>query len=148
MKKAFILFIVFCSFCISLSYALYAEQIPIKGYVSPDIGINVRTGPSESDEIIAALPQGTDLSIVSVSNGWYKISSPMQGYVSGEFVSVTEYGEAPEETEEETYEDQETDEDKPDDETTLTQEEVDKIGCNINKSLNNAKVTKAPPHNL
>ena len=142
MKKTFILFIVLCSFCISLSYVLYAEQIPIKGYVAPDIGINVRTGPSESDTIIDALTQGTELTIVAVSGSWYKITSPISGFVHGDFVTVTEYGEAPEEETEE-----ESEESKTDDESTLSQEEIDKIGCNLNRSLNNAKVTKAPPHN-
>lgn len=136
MKKTFILFIMLCAIGLSLSFALYAEQIPVKGYVSPDIGLNVRSGPSESNTILGALPQGTTITIVAVSGGWYKISSPMSGYVHGGFVSVTEYGEAPEEEEAET-----------DDESALAADEVDKIGCDINRSLNNAKVTKAPPHN-
>lgn len=130
-----------CAIGLSLSFALYAEQIPVSGYVTPYEGLNVRSGPSESNTILGALTQGTTITIVAVSGGWYKISSPMSGYVHAGFVSVTEYGEAPE------GEEEEEEEAEKEDESTLSQEEVDKIGCNIDKSLKNAKVTKAPPHN-
>ena len=144
MKKTFILFITLCAIGLSLSIALYAEQIPVKGYVSPDIGLNVRSGPSESNTILGALTQGTTITIVAVSGGWYKISSPMSGYVHAGYVAVTEYGEAPEGKE---GEEEEGEEAKTDDESVFTPDEVDKIGCDINRSLKNAKVTKAPPHN-
>lgn len=96
MKKTLSLCLLLCSLFFVIAITLYAEQIPIKGYVSPDIGLNVRTGPSEGSTKIGALEKGTALTIVAVSGSWYKISSPMSGYVHGGYVAVTEYGEAPE----------------------------------------------------
>ena len=82
MKKAFVSFVILCSLLVTVM-AIYAETIPIKGYVTPDIGLNVRTGPSESSTKIGALSKGENLTIVAVSGSWYKISSPMSGYVHG-----------------------------------------------------------------
>jgi uncharacterized protein YgiM (DUF1202 family) len=130
MKKAFVSFVILCSLLVTVM-AIYAETIPVKGYVTPDIGLNVRTGPSESSTKIGALSKGENLTIVAVSGSWYKISSPMSGYVHGSYVTVTEYGEGPDEEAEE--------------EANLTPEEADKLGCDIEKSLEKAKVTKAPP---
>ena len=133
MKKLYCLFIALCA--LLSATILYAAQIPIKGYVTPNIGLNVRTGPNENSTKIGALEKGTTLKIVAVSGTWYKISSPMSGYVHAGYVNVTEFGEAPDEDE---------DSDKTDDESTLSPEEAEKVGCNIKRSLNNSKVTKAP----
>lgn len=136
MKKSTTLFTILCFLCLTITIALYAEQIPIKGYVSPDIGLNVRTGPSEGSAKIGALSKGTALTIVAVSGGWYKISSPMSGYVHGGYVAVTEYGEAPEDGGEEVVGNE------PIDYSTLTPEERAKVGQNLNKSATNAKLKK------
>ena len=133
MKKSFFLFITMCA--LLTATILYAAQIPVKGYVTPNSGLNVRTGPNEGSSKIGALEKGTSLTIVAVSGTWYKISSPMSGYVHAGYVNVTEYGEAP---------DDEDDSDETDDDSTLSPEEAGKIGCNIKRSIKNSKVTKAP----
>ncbi len=136
MKKSSTLFTILCFLCLTITLALYAEQIPIKGYVSPDIGLNVRTGPSEGSAKIGALGKGTALTIVAVSGGWYKISSPMSGCVHGGYVAVTEYGEAPEDG-------GEGDSFVPEiDYSSLTPEERAKYGQNLNISASNAKLKK------
>jgi len=128
MKKTFILFIML-SF-LGLALVNYAETIPTKGYVNADIGLNVRTGPSSSSTKIGALNNGEKVTIVSVSGKWYKISSPMSGYVHGDYIIVTE-----------SVESEDVDESK------LTPEEVEKIGCDIDRSLSNVKIMKAPSSN-
>ena len=135
MKKTFILFIMLSLF--GLAIGLNAETIPTKGVVSPDIGLNVRTGPSESSSKIGALTKGTVITIASVSGSWYKISSPMSGYVHASYVTVTDSIES---------------EDSGDsgegtssvDEASLPPEEQDKIGCDIDRSLANVKVVTTP----
>ena len=131
MKKFFISFIALCS--IWLGMVLYAETIPTKGYVEPDIGLNVRTGPSTNFSKIGALEKGKTVKITSVVGKWYQISSPMSGYVYAEHIIVTEYGDKPNE--------------EKDDETTLSEEEIDKIGCDIDRSLKNAKLSSKVPQN-
>ena len=115
--------------------SLYAAKIPRKGYVDADIGLNVRTAPSESASKIGALDNRTQVVIDSVSGNWYHITSPCVGYVHGGYVAVTEYGEAP-------------DADEGGGFSAMTQEEIDKIGCDIKKSLELAPVTKAPAQKL
>lgn len=131
MKKTFILFIMLSLFC--LAVAINAETIPTKGVVTPDIGLNVRTGPSEESTKIGALTQGTVITIESVSGSWYKISSPMSGYVSAIYVTVTDSIESEEDSSAPTV-----------DESTLPQEEQEKIGCDIDRSLANVKVITTP----
>ena len=126
-------------FC--LAVAINAETIPTKGVVSPDIGLNVRTGPSEDSTKIGALTKGTVVTIASVSGNWYKISSPMSGYVSASYVTVTDSIES-----EEAVAGEEGDSNNINtvDETTLPQEEQEKIGCDIDRSLANVKVVTTP----
>lgn len=137
MKKASV------AIALSLLFAaaslLFAATIPVKGYVSPEIGLNVRTSPGEGSPKIGALNQGTSVTIVAVTNGWYKISSPMSGYVHGSYVKVTEYGEAPDEQDSEDLSDESSI-----DEKSLTPEEERKIASDLDKSLKNVKFTKAP----
>ena len=123
----------FVLFALCTVISLYAEQIPIRGYVDADIGLNVRSGPSDSNSIITALTDRTELVIDSVSGNWYHITSPTSGYVYSEFVVVTEYGEAGEEAEANKI-----------DESTLSPEEKEKIGCDIEVSLQRATITKTP----
>ena len=136
MKKTLSLCLLLCSLFFVIAVTLYAEQIPIRGYVTAVDGLNVRTGPGEGCTKIGALNNGTSLVIVAVSSGWYKISSPMSGYVHGGYVTVTEYGEAPEDG-------GEGDSFVPEiDYSTLTPEERAKYGQNLNISASNAKLKK------
>ncbi|WP_410864249.1 SH3 domain-containing protein, partial [Peribacillus sp. SIMBA_075] len=53
--------------------------------------LNVRTGPSTANKIIATVKQGTKLTVTGKSeNGWLKVSLNGQtGYVSGQYVKVS-----------------------------------------------------------
>ncbi|MBQ3643078.1 MAG: SH3 domain-containing protein [Candidatus Riflebacteria bacterium] len=137
MKKTFILFIMLSVLLVAAG--INAETIPTKGYVTPDIGLNVRSGPSEGSTKIGALEKGTVLKITSVSGKWYKISSPMSGYVHGDYVTVTDSIESEDPTDEQ----QPGQESKVDD-STLPQEEQEKIGCDIDRSLANVQIIKTP----
>ena len=126
MKKAFIL--LFMLSIVGLAIAIYAETIPTKGYVNPDIGLYVRKEPNSNSAQIGILSKGDTVVIDSVtSSGWYKISSPMKGYVYGQHITVTESTESEEI-----------------DESKLTPEEANKIGCDFDKSLKPVKILKAP----
>ena len=58
-------------------------------------GLNVRSGPGSSNDAIASLNNGTNVTVLEdAGNGWYKISfsgvggTPTTGYVSGKYVSM------------------------------------------------------------
>lgn len=137
MKKTFILFIMLSVLLVAAG--INAETIPTKGYVTPDIGLNVRSGPSEGSTKIGALEKGTVLTISSVSGKWYKISSPMSGYVHGDYVTVTDSIESEDPTDE-----QPGGQESKVDDSTLPQEEQEKIGCDIDRSLANVQIIKTP----
>ena len=138
MKKTFILFIMLSVLLVAAG--INAETIPTKGYVTPDIGLNVRSGPSEGSPKIGALEKGTALIISSVSGKWYKISSPMSGYVHGDYVTVTDSIESEDPIDEQ----QSGEQGSKVDDSTFPQEEQEKIGCDIDRSLANVQVTKTP----
>ncbi|WP_028308059.1 SH3 domain-containing protein [Desulfitibacter alkalitolerans] len=56
--------------------------------VAAAAGVNVRSGPSTSFAIIASLGNGTKVSVVSESSGWYEIiiEGNKTGWVHGDFV--------------------------------------------------------------
>ena len=125
MKKAFFLFMMLSIF--GLVVSIYAETIPTKGYVSANSGLNVRKGPSSNSGKVGVLEKGTTVTIVSVSGKWYKISSPKSGYVFSQHIVVTDSKEVEDE-----------------DDSKLSPEEADKIGCDLDKSLNKVKIMKTP----
>lgn len=125
MKKAFFLFMMLS--ILGLGVSIYAETIPTKGYVSANSGLNVRKGPSSNSGKVGVLEKGTTVTIVSVSGKWYKISSPKSGYVFSQHIVVTDSKEVEDE-----------------DESKLSPEEADKIGCDLDKSLNKVKIMKTP----
>ena len=139
MKKTFILFVMLSLFGLALT--IYAETVPTKGVVSPDIGLNVRSGPDEGSAKLGALTKGTAITIVSVSGSWYKISSPMSGYVHSGYVTVTDTKEVEDGQQEE--QDQDQGQNNVDD-SNLPQEEQEKVGCDIDRSLANVKVVTTP----
>ena len=120
------------SFIFYLWISIYAETIPTKGYVSAKSGLNVRKGPSSSSGKIGALNTGQNVTIESVSGKWYKITSPMSGYVFSQHIVVTESREV---------------EDEDEDDSKLSPEEADKAGCDLDKSLSNVKIMKTPKAN-
>lgn len=125
MKKAFFLFMMLS--ILGLGVSIYAETIPTKGYVSANSGLNVRKGPSSNSGKVGVLEKGTTVTIVSVSGKWYKISSPKSGYVFSQHIVVTDSKEVEDE-----------------DDSKLSPEEADKIGCDLDKSLNKVKIMKTP----
>lgn len=55
--------------------------------------LNVRTGAGTNHNIIRTLPNGTNLTILGESNGWFRIQSGnTTGWVSSEFVRITSNG--------------------------------------------------------
>lgn len=71
---------------------LLGAQIPTRGIVRANSGLNVRSGPGTEYSDIGTLINGTDVQILEVSGKWYKIQSgAMQGYSFGKYIEVTEY---------------------------------------------------------
>ena len=63
------------------------------GIVDVSSSLNVRSGPSTSSSVVASLSDGARVTILSrESNGWYRIrtSSGVTGYVSGEYINLTD----------------------------------------------------------
>ena len=63
------------------------------GYGKVDVGntvLNVRSGPGTGYSKVTSLSDGTVVSIVGISNGWYKIttSGGVTGYVSSEYMDI------------------------------------------------------------
>ena len=59
-------------------------------YVTPDAGLNMRTGAGTNYSIITKLSKGTQVTVHSTSNGWSKITANgKQGYVSSQYLSST-----------------------------------------------------------
>ncbi|MDM0534877.1 SH3 domain-containing protein, partial [Clostridium perfringens] len=55
--------------------------------------LNVRKGPGTDYDSIGQLHQGDKVSIVAKNGEWYKISSPIAGYVHSDFINIIEIGE-------------------------------------------------------
>ena len=121
MKKTFILFLLFC-----LTYTVtgvFAAKIPTKGVVCAQSGLNVRSSPSTGASIVTALVNNTELSIVSVVGSWYKVSvGSVTGYVYATYVTVTESEET--------------------DDSTLPDDEKEKVGRDMARSAANAELTE------
>lgn len=50
----------------------------------------VRDGPNTNSKILGHVINGTTVRIEATEGAWYKISSPMTGYVYGTYVKITE----------------------------------------------------------
>jgi murein DD-endopeptidase MepM/ murein hydrolase activator NlpD len=63
-------------------------QAPTVGTVTAS-ALNLRSGPGTGYRILATLPRGTQGTVLSQSNGWYKISTNRgTGWVSGRYFQV------------------------------------------------------------
>ena len=59
-------------------------------YVTASAGLNLRKGPSTSYAVIKTLSKGTEVTVVSSSNGWSKVNAGgVSGYVSSDYLSST-----------------------------------------------------------
>lgn len=84
-KKISGMFIVFTLVMLCMVVAVNADT----GLVTPDVGLNLRTGAGTDYDIIDVIPQGTILHIIGYDNGWLQvIYRDKTGYVSQEYVSL------------------------------------------------------------
>ena len=59
-------------------------------YVTASAGLNLRKGPSTSYAVIKTLSKGTEVTVISSSNGWNKVNvCGVSGYVSSDYLSST-----------------------------------------------------------
>ncbi|MBQ2591910.1 MAG: SH3 domain-containing protein [Candidatus Riflebacteria bacterium] len=120
MKKTFILFLLLSIIFVASSYA---ASIPTKGVVCAQSGLNVRSGPSTSASKITAIENNTQVDIISVVGSWYKITvGSVTGYVYATYITVTDSEES--------------------DDSTLPQEEKEKVGRDLARSASNATLTE------
>lgn len=77
------LFVVLLAFT-SLSYAEWNKTAEITGD-----DVNLRAKPSTSADVVTKVDKGTDVNIISESEGWYNVSfGSKKGWISAQFVSV------------------------------------------------------------
>lgn len=48
----------------------------------PNPPLNVRSGPSTSSQVISQVTNGTPVSVIAEQDGWFKIKSPVNGWVA------------------------------------------------------------------
>lgn len=61
-------------------------------YLTPDLNLNVRTGPGTHHELVGTIPEGAVYIILGEENGWYLIDyNGDERYVSGEHVTVNNW---------------------------------------------------------
>ena len=59
-------------------------------YVTASAGLNLRKGPSTSYAVIKTLSKGTEVTVISSSDGWSKVNAGgVSGYVSSSYLSST-----------------------------------------------------------
>lgn len=64
---------------------------PDFSYVTPNIDLNVRSGPGTNHDLIGAVNPGMAFVVLNRESGWYQISyNDGVGYVSGEYVTLHE----------------------------------------------------------
>ena len=79
-------------FCLNEARKLELRAMVLNYYDRPGVSnvsnyLNIRSGPSESDDIIAKLPSYAGCEILEELDGWYKIrSGNITGYVSSDYI--------------------------------------------------------------
>lgn len=71
-----------------------SHKVPIKGkVVKVTSNLRVRSGPGTSYSVKGSLNNNDQFNIIEKSGSWYKISKgSLEGYISGDYVQVLEYG--------------------------------------------------------
>jgi len=60
----------------------------VTGTVTADV-LNIRSNPNTSSSVIGKLNYNTEVSIIEISNGWYKVSyNNTTGWISGQYVNL------------------------------------------------------------
>jgi len=72
---------------------ILGSLLNVPGKVSATGGLNIRSGAGTSYSKVGSLANGASVTILDISNGWYKIS---QGYVSADYVSLSGSSPTPE----------------------------------------------------
>ncbi len=71
-----------------ISYVMAAEEMNATGVVNND-KLNVRSGPSTSDDVIGQLEDGDSVDITGKDGDWYRIEYDEEvGYVSSKYVEI------------------------------------------------------------
>ena len=94
MNERSIFFIILCVIVVAIGVAYHfispkasASEFPTY-YVSADSGLNCRTEPSMSSNIITAFPNGTELKVVGASGEWWEVwDGTTQGYCHSDYLS-------------------------------------------------------------
>lgn len=64
---------------------ILGSLLNVPGTVNSGIGLNIRSGPSTSYQIVGSLANGASITILAIESGWYKIS---RGYVCADYVTL------------------------------------------------------------
>lgn len=74
---------------VSSTYLTVTESTGTKGTVTASV-LNIRSGPGTSYSVLFQLSSGTSVTVVSKSNGWYKINyNGNTGYASASYISTS-----------------------------------------------------------
>ena len=67
---------------------LTAENFNATGRVTGD-SVNMRTKPNISSDVLGIYTQGTDMTVIGINNGWYKVKHDSNtGYVRSDYMSI------------------------------------------------------------
>ena len=104
-----------------LKNVLTAENFDAEGTVN-DTGVRYRTGPSTSDGTLGTIPKGTDVKIIGINNGWYKlVYNGKTGYMRSDYIDLNGFTEAEDD-------DNNTETENPGNTTTNPETSVNKKG--------------------
>jgi len=67
---------------------LTAENFSAIGSVTGDL-VNIRQRPDTSSELLGTYPKGTDMTVIGINNGWYKVKhDDLTGYVRSDYMDI------------------------------------------------------------
>lgn len=72
-----------------LTSVLVAENFTASGTIGGS-GVRMRSGPSTSKSQVASLSAGTEVDVIGINNGWYKVvHDGKTGYIRSDLMSIT-----------------------------------------------------------
>jgi putative chitinase len=66
--------------------AQYLQPVPTAQFTVTVPSLNVRSGPDKSNEAVGTVSQGTVVTAVADQNGWKRITAPVAGWVSAQYL--------------------------------------------------------------